>query len=27
LDEVDEVLIVPGDIAEAQELAQCLQEN
>ena len=27
LDEVDEVLIVPGDQAKAQELAQCLQEN
>jgi hypothetical protein len=27
LDEVDEVLIVPGDVAEAQELAKCLQES
>ena len=27
LDEVDEVLIVPGDQAQAQELAKCLQEN
>ena len=27
LDEVDEVLIVPCDVAQAQELAQCLQEN
>lgn len=26
-DEIDEVLIVPGDVAQAQELAQCLQEN
>ena len=27
IDEIDEVLIVPGDQAKAQELAQCLQEN
>ena len=27
LDEVDEVLIVPSDQAQAQELAKCLQEN
>ena len=27
MDEIDEVLIVPGDIAEVQELAQCLQES
>ena len=27
IDEIDEVLIVPGDIAEVQELAQCLQES
>ena len=27
MDEIDEVLIVPGDVAQAQELAQCLQEN
>jgi quercetin dioxygenase-like cupin family protein len=27
LDEVDKVLIVPGDVAEAQELAKCLQES
>jgi mannose-6-phosphate isomerase-like protein (cupin superfamily) len=27
LDEVDEVLIVPSDVAQAQELAKCLQEN
>jgi quercetin dioxygenase-like cupin family protein len=27
LDEVDEVLIAPGDQAQAQELAKCLQEN
>jgi hypothetical protein len=26
-DEIDEVLIVPGDAAKVQELAQCLQEN
>ncbi len=26
-DEIDEVLVVPGDVAQAQELAQCLQEN
>ena len=26
-DEVYEVLIVPGDVAQAQKLAQCLQEN
>jgi quercetin dioxygenase-like cupin family protein len=26
-DEVDEVLIVPGDQAKVQELAQCLQES
>ena len=27
IDEIDKVLIVPGDQAKAQELAQCLQEN
>jgi hypothetical protein len=27
MDEIDEVLIVPGDVAQAQKLAQCLQEN
>jgi quercetin dioxygenase-like cupin family protein len=27
IDEIDEVLIVPGDQTKAQELAQCLQEN
>jgi quercetin dioxygenase-like cupin family protein len=27
IDEIDEVLIVPGDQAKVQELAQCLQEN
>jgi quercetin dioxygenase-like cupin family protein len=27
IDEIDEVLIVPGDQVKAQELAQCLQEN
>lgn len=27
MDEIDEVLIVPSDIAQAQKLAQCLQEN
>lgn len=27
IDEIDEVLVVPGDQAKAQELAQCLQEN
>jgi len=27
IDEIDEVLIMPGDQAKAQELAQCLQEN
>ena len=27
MDEIDEVLIVPGDVAQAQELAKCLQEN
>jgi quercetin dioxygenase-like cupin family protein len=27
LDEVDKVLIVPSDVAQAQKLAQCLQEN
>ena len=26
-DEIDEVLIVPGDVAQAQKLAQCLKEN
>jgi quercetin dioxygenase-like cupin family protein len=26
-DEIDEVLIVPGDAAKVQELAQCLQES
>ena len=26
-DEIDEVLVVPGDVAQAQKLAQCLQEN
>lgn len=26
-DEIDEVLIVPGDVAQAQQLATCLQEN
>jgi mannose-6-phosphate isomerase-like protein (cupin superfamily) len=26
-DEIDEVLIVPGDTAKVQELAKCLQEN
>lgn len=26
-DEIDEVLVVPGDVAQAQELAKCLQEN
>ena len=27
MDEIDEVLIVPGDVDQAQKLAQCLQEN
>ena len=27
MDEIDEVLIVPSDVAQAQKLAQCLQEN
>jgi quercetin dioxygenase-like cupin family protein len=27
IDEIDEVLIVPGDQAKAQKLAQCLQES
>ena len=27
LNEIDEVLIVPSNVAQAQELAQCLQEN
>jgi quercetin dioxygenase-like cupin family protein len=27
IDEIDEVLIVPGDDAKVQELAQCLQES
>jgi quercetin dioxygenase-like cupin family protein len=27
LDEVDEVLIVPSDVDQAQKLAKCLQEN
>ena len=27
IDEIDEVLIVPGDNAKVQELAQCLQES
>jgi quercetin dioxygenase-like cupin family protein len=26
-DEIDEVLIAPGDADQVQELAQCLQEN
>jgi mannose-6-phosphate isomerase-like protein (cupin superfamily) len=27
MDAIDEVLIVPGDVAQAQELAKCLQES
>ena len=27
LNEIDEVLIVPSNVAQAQKLAQCLQEN
>jgi quercetin dioxygenase-like cupin family protein len=27
MDDIDEVLIVPSDVAQAQKLAQCLQEN
>lgn len=26
-DAIDEVLVVPGDVAQAQKLATCLQEN